>query len=433
MGTQPFDVEEFIRRQRLAEMAQSVAQSPVPTNRDPRVLFEQEAQNIPNESQYHPSRFRNIMATIAGIGAGAARGSQYDIGDPATIVHNVKYGPFDRQVAQHERRMQGLKEAADERAKQDLEYSQQEHLRAQTEAEVARKGEEEAKARTEEEKRAHIGDPSKIGKLYEGKLKDGSHTVFQYRSDGIYTLNGLPVDENAIDAESLREVGTKSADPVVNNPFNKLPTNAYEGAYIAFVQKHKRQPTPEENDALIKQTKQDAASIHVEAPGTLVPMEDADGNTVLLNNKTGQTTPLPTIHKPGYHTKQEADYNKTVAPIQAATDYAHKYLTEQPSGPGDEALMERYFELAKVSSGWRMTKNQTNMLNNARSWKDSIEARGRHILEGVWYSDDQRKRIVHAMDDLAQSHMSAFKGPSGGGGQSKGSTVDDLVKQYGGK
>jgi hypothetical protein len=96
--------------------------------------------------------------------------------------------------------------------------------------------------------------------------------------------------------------------------------------------------------------------------------------------------------------------NKEVASMEGATDalnYATAYESETPTGPGDEALMEKFFELAKPSTGFRMSQPQIDMLRNARSWLDSAEAKARHVKDGTWFSADQRKQIIGTMRDLA--------------------------------
>lgn len=95
-----------------------------------------------------------------------------------------------------------------------------------------------------------------------------------------------------------------------------------------------------------------------------------------------------------------------------ALNYANTYLKEEPSGPGDEALMEKFFELAKPSTGFRMSQPQIDMLKNARSWMDSAEAKTRHATDGTWFSQKQRQQIAHTMSDLAGSKGGGNKVPA---------------------
>lgn len=95
-----------------------------------------------------------------------------------------------------------------------------------------------------------------------------------------------------------------------------------------------------------------------------------------------------------------------------ALNYANSYLQEKPSGPGDEALMEKFFELAKPSTGFRMSQPQIEMLKNARSWMDSAEAKTRHATDGTWFSATQRQQIAQTMKLLAQSKGGAATTPA---------------------
>jgi hypothetical protein len=95
----------------------------------------------------------------------------------------------------------------------------------------------------------------------------------------------------------------------------------------------------------------------------------------------------------------------------AAVNYADTYLNGKSyTGPGDEALLEKFFELAKPSTGFRMTKQQIDLLTTARSWIEGAKAKAGHVEGGILFSDEQRKQIVTTMKALAAS--------KGGGGNS---------------
>jgi len=63
--------------------------------------------------------------------------------------------------------------------------------------------------------------------------------------------------------------------------------------------------------------------------------------------------------------------------------------------------------LVKLSSGFRMTQAQANMLRHARGWMGSAEAKLRHTTTGRWFSDTQRP-ANHRHDEA----LSAAKGVS---------------------
>ena len=98
---------------------------------------------------------------------------------------------------------------------------------------------------------------------------------------------------------------------------------------------------------------------------------------------------------------------------QSAVAYANDYLGgKQFTGPGDEALMEKFFEMAKPSTGFRMTQAQIEMLQKSRDLMGSITAKAKHLLtpEAPWFSDTQRKQIVKTMNDLSKSRQEVKPG-----------------------
>jgi hypothetical protein len=116
--------------------------------------------------------------------------------------------------------------------------------------------------------------------------------------------------------------------------------------------------------------------------------------------------------------------NADIEAADAAVSYAENYVKSgQFTGPRDEALMEKYFEVARPSKGFRMTQPQQDMLNNSQSWSNSAGAKLRHATVGTWYSDQQRKEIVDAMKDLNTAKHAAHEG---GGGETGGAKTFDV-------
>jgi hypothetical protein len=106
---------------------------------------------------------------------------------------------------------------------------------------------------------------------------------------------------------------------------------------------------------------------------------------------------------------------------RAAQQYADDYMASGKfTGPGDEALMEKYFELAKPSSGFRMTQPQIEMLRKAQDIMNSIIAQGKHLFspESPYFSDTQRKQIVETMKNLERAREEVK--PGGGKGGERG-------------
>jgi hypothetical protein len=155
--------------------------------------------------------------------------------------------------------------------------------------------------------------------------------------------------------------------------------------------------------------------------GTWTLDEDpTTGKPVLFNSKTGETKDAPAgVAKAGTFAKAQA----STEPAKQALDYATNYGNMPVhTGPGDEALMEKFFELAKPSTGFRMSQQQMDMLKNAQSTMGGMEAHLRHMTTGTWFSDNQRKQIVSTMGDLARAKGLSVDstGQPGSGSQSDG-------------
>jgi len=110
--------------------------------------------------------------------------------------------------------------------------------------------------------------------------------------------------------------------------------------------------------------------------------------------------------------KSEASEESAAAAKQYADDYM---ASGKFTGAGDEALLEKYFELAKPSSGFRMTQPQLEMLQHARDVMGSLEAKAKHMFtpEAPYFSDTQRKQIVETMSSLQKAHEEVKAGKSG--------------------
>jgi hypothetical protein len=158
--------------------------------------------------------------------------------------------------------------------------------------------------------------------------------------------------------------------------------------------------------------------------GTWTLDEDADGKPILFNSKTGQTRQAPAgIARPGTKSKADAATEKLIGPARDAQQYANDYLANgRFTGAGDEALQEKFFELAKPTTGFRMTQPQIDMLQHSRDWMSGAQARFRHATQGTWFNDTQRKQIVQTMQDLADAKI---KGQKGAGSQSQGGKPPD--------
>ena len=157
--------------------------------------------------------------------------------------------------------------------------------------------------------------------------------------------------------------------------------------------------------------------------GTWAIEENANGKPIEYNSKTGETRPVAAggVQKAGTQAKVDA----AKQPAKDALNYAESYLQNGVhTGPGDEALQEKFFELAKPATGFRMTQPQMSMLANSRSWMSSLDAHLRHATTGTWFNDEQRKQIVDTMRELGKA-----KGLAGANTQSTGELPGGVTLQ----
>jgi hypothetical protein len=288
--------------------------------------------------------------------------------------------------------------------------------------------EELATWKTPDEMAQQYNTNPKIQQFHNGQ---GGHTLPVTTSDGVTHLYGIPEDmgnqfnktPKSVDQWTLDSTGKPVNNPLTIGPGQMRQKDIAAAIKAAAIQQQNVMKASLDAQNAIKDTeikKEEADTKKSVAPseinknnaeagaagsavkGTLEMGENAQGQTVLYNNKTGAVTAAPGLQKVGTAAKQQAALEKDIGPGRDAMNFADSYLQGGKfTGPKDEALMEKYFDLAKPSTGFRMSKPQQDMLKNSQSFFDSMKASGRHQLTGTWFSDNQRKQIHDAMGELA--------------------------------
>lgn len=147
--------------------------------------------------------------------------------------------------------------------------------------------------------------------------------------------------------------------------------------------------------------------------GTWSIQEDSEGKPIEFNSKTGATRAVSGLQKSGTQAKKDAALEKQIGPARDAVNYADAYQQSGNfTGPGDEALMEKFFEVAKPSTGFRMTQPQMDMLMHSRDAVQGLIARAKHTLtpNAPYFDDEQRRNIVSTMKILHDVKMKGLKG-----------------------
>ena len=243
---------------------------------------------------------------------------------------------------------------------------------------------------------------------------------------------GLTPEETTIHDLMTGDNGKPRINPETKQPYSYLEAfkavqkpvapNQTEQAVSDQLAADKLPDTPENRARVRKDMKEKPQQPQRE----LIAEPQPDGSTKLVEATPGMTLPKGATPASGIG-KGDQKADEAEAAGKAAQQYADDYMAgKQFTGPGDEALMEKYFELAKPSSGFRMTQSQIELLMKARDMMDSVVAKGKHLFtpDAPYFSTTQREHIVDTMKNL-QTARDEVK--AGGG---KGPITEDEAKDY---
>ena len=99
----------------------------------------------------------------------------------------------------------------------------------------------------------------------------------------------------------------------------------------------------------------------------------------------------------------KAAFEKNIAPLKADIDFAKNYVDNKNyTGSNDDAMLLKYFDLAKPETGFRLTTAEMDRQSRTQSYKNSVEAKIHHALTGTWFSDQQRQEMLASMTEIAK-------------------------------
>ena len=379
----------------LPATAPALVQGPVDlAQRDVTAAQSKLAADTPQPYDYHQHGVLGNIGHIAGR-IGNIAGDILDPGATALIPHSDLWNA--RRLAGDQEQLsqaQGRQDAIQREQDQVDERSQD---RADREAEAARDRWMPV---------AGFQGPN-------GEPMEHNETTGQYRVADIPGAKQTPKPgQEPLGADRVKSINQSLADVWNANPDNKgkpvpeqyvLPANATEEDYKRVDQMLSHLET----SAATQQQREVAAQ---ERQANRAQMQENHEETMAVIHQRLSDSENAAANK--QNTKDQAG--------QAALQYASDYLSGGNfSGSGDEAMMEKYFELAKPSSGFRMTEAQQNMLKNSRSWMNSLEGKAYHAIYGTWFTDKQRKEIVSTMSNLQRANNEA----KGSGGSVPGGTT----------
>jgi hypothetical protein len=166
------------------------------------------------------------------------------------------------------------------------------------------------------------------------------------------------------------------------------------------------------SDVKLKNAQAEEARAKANAPpkeqGTWQPFEDPNTGAPLERNSVSGAvrTPQQGVARLGTFDKRMAAHQKEFGSAVDSLNFANDYVTAgTPSGTSDEALMDKYFDLTKPSTGFRMTKPQQDMLKQAQDAKDSIVSSAKHYLapNAPYFSPTLRNNIVQTMNEIGKA------------------------------
>lgn len=430
--------------------------------------FQQALKNEPMKADYHPSTARKIGGILAGIGAGFLGGG---VKGAVEVGDQVRDAPYNSQHANWQQFAGNREklateeaagtEAAGKSALQQSQIGEQNSLAGLHGAEKNKNVRELNLMRNtpEEVKQDKIDEAQ--GRLKvdtrEAKLKDGSVTHLIQKNGLFYNpeklmpdgsmmrVNRDAIEDISDEGKSLKEtkdarlpanmisaiqtkkiiaagVGgkTDSGITVDQSTFDaakeldaKLARgDDPKGAFDSIVTKR--------NAERVAAGKPAMSSNELEALQTKLLSVEKPGGTIMVNpsdNSVFKAVPGSTLPKGSQTPTQlgttEAKSAKELEDLKADQSFVNDYQNNQThTGPGDEALLERFFNATKPSTGFRMNQAQIALLTKLRSFTEAVKAHIKGLTGGTLFSDQQRKEIVDQINAISKSKISAHGGSS---------------------
>lgn len=368
-------------------------QAPAVSPRDQALAAYQEALKTPTPSQadYHPS----ILRRIAGAVLGGAVGSNVSHNPNAPLegyklAQKTVYGPYEQQLTDYQKRLAQKKEAYEtEEAAEESQAKTAEQL-AQKEADVSRKGSEEAsRIKQEGEARALIpGTPEFKGKVELEQLKNKPGAIKLSR---VTLKNGEEVlaqetPQGMVEYGTGTIIGPDAIDTTKTVPFTGLPKETAA------------KPPREKEDGFIDawSLEHGGKSPNVAQRLNLHRQYEAAGHT---EDQTIQDIRLAQLK------------NSSIAPYQKDFDaYSHQLdridlaAKEISSGTPESIALSIPETLTALisgpSSGARITTPEMNNLIKARGLSDSLEAVGNKITGKGNLANAQKKDLISLLSDV---------------------------------
>jgi hypothetical protein len=95
---------------------------------------------------------------------------------------------------------------------------------------------------------------------------------------------------------------------------------------------------------------------------------------------------------------------KLLAPIERIEDVGGRAKTyvDNPTGPGDVALLSTFVEATKPANGFRWTQQEVNLIRGSRGLVEGAQARVQSGFTGILFENEQRKIIGGILQRASQ-------------------------------
>lgn len=412
--------------------------------------YRQQLVQTPLRSDYHPGKLRQILGGLAGVSVGL---NTSDPNKAFAAEDTFKDAPYNKRLSEFN---QGL---GIQQQKAQAEIGDVSRAATQQELEARRQAEEERAAAERARRDKFVYDTSqtahdrKLEELrtshpnavvfHEAKFKDNS--IHYLKRDAVTgklvdTDTNLPVDMNAVDTlsdpnKSLKQTQDEKipaalqasikAREIVADP-KQQGTPAFEAAqeYIKNLSQGKdpktafdavKDKTNEERKAkgLPEMSSSELTSLAKQLQPAQGPFLIDPSTNTLIRGQAGQVLPQGVV-TPQQSGQEQTRKSKALEEMEADRDFVNGYIERgAPTGPDDEALLERFFNATKPSSGFRMNAQQIKLLTDLRSLKSRISAGFGRLTGGTLFDDTQRKQVAQAINDMIDAKTRAIKGGVG--------------------
>jgi hypothetical protein len=235
-------------------------------------------------------------------------------------------------------------------------------------------------------------------------------------------------------------IATKAQIWKTEHPDDQTPKDAFQLFMKSWATQHPDNPTPKYEDFQAAQqaeaeakakAERDAKPIADEGTWTMSG-EDAQGNPIEINSKTGAQRPAPAgVFPKGTHKAAQAEIDKKIKPFQDLIDNISeaKDFAAAPSPTNDYALLMAFIGTTKPEGlgKLRLNTQELKIATGTRSALGDVDALAHKIGNGEMLTKGQRQDMVDTMEVIAkraQANIDQAKGAPGAAAPGEGGTVN---------